>query len=199
MAGHLYLNCKHNGETFALIYYYGRNETAFALKQAKNLIDYIYDNIEKDYRYNVIRFVEKNGGALASGDRNIEYARKLFPDENFYKGSRDYGLVILKPTLIHAILFQVIYETAKQVIIDFDNDKIEWNVFHYWNDMDAFKNDGTTSPLYTNNPTYSVGYYNKELNVIPFENISIVEDLILNNTIALDGSGGVFVKIEEGK
>ena len=180
MAGHLYLNCKHNGETFALIYYYGRNETAFALKQAKNLIDYIYDNIEKDYRYNVIRFVEKNGGALASGDRNI-----------------DYGLVILKPTLIHAILFQVIYETAKQVIIDFDNDKIEWNVFHYWNDMDAFKNDGTTSPLYTNNPTYSVGYYNKELNVIPFENISIVEDLILNNTLVLSSSKEVFIKIEE--
>lgn len=199
MAGHLYINCKRNGETFALIYYYGRNETAFALDQAKSLIDYIYDNIEKDYRYNVIRFAEKNGGALATGDDNRKYAQKLFPDNIFYKGSRDYGLAILKPTLIHAILFQVIYETAKQVIIDFDNDKIEWNVFHYWSSMDAFVNDDTTKPLYTNNPTYSVGCYNKELNVVPFENISIVEDLILNNTIALDGSGGVFVKIEEGK
>ena len=72
-------------------------------------------------------------------------------------------------------------------------------MFHYWSSMDAFVNDDTTKPLYTNNPTYSVGCYNKELNVVPFENISIVEDLILNNTIALDGSGGVFVKIEEGK
>lgn len=197
MTGQLYINCKRNGETFALIYYYGRNETAFALKQAKNLIDYIYDNIEKDYRYNVIRFTEKNGGALASGDNNTEYAQKLFPDEIFYKGARDYGLVILKPTLIHTILFQVIYETAKQVIIDFDNDKIEWNVFHYWDDMNIFVNDDTTAPFYTDNPTYSVGYYNKELNVIPFEDISIVEDLIVNNTIALDGSGGVFAKIKE--
>ena len=41
MAGHLYLNCKRNGETFALICYYGRGETAFALNQTKSLIDYI--------------------------------------------------------------------------------------------------------------------------------------------------------------
>lgn len=196
MAGHLYLNCKRNGETFALIYYYGRSETAFALNQTKSLINYIYDNIENDYRYNVIRFVEKTGGALASGDNNREYAQKLFPYKTFYRGARDYGLVILKPTLIHSILFQVIYETASQVVIDFDNDKIEWNVFRYWSNMNAFMNDDTTAPLYTNNPTYSVGYYNKELNVIPFENISIVEDLIFNNTIALDGSKAVFAKIE---
>ena len=196
MAGHLYLNCKRNGETFALIYYYGRSETAFALNQTKSLINYIYDNIENDYRYNVIRFVEKTGGALASGDNNREYAQKLFPYKTFYRGARDYGLVILKPTLIHSILFQVIYETASQVVIDFDNDKIEWNVFRYWSNMDAFINDDTTAPLYTNNPTYSTGYYNKELNVIPFENISIVEDLIFNNTIAIDGSKAVFAKIE---
>lgn len=93
----------------------------------------------------------------------------------------------------------MIYETASQVVIDFDNDKIEWNVFRYWSNMDAFINDDTTAPLYTNSPTYSTGYYNKELNVIPFENISIVEDLILNNTIALDGSKGVFAKIGEEK
>lgn len=196
MAGHLYLNCKRNGETFALIYYYGRSETAFALNQTKSLINYIYDNIENDYRYNVIRFVEKTGGALASGDNNREYAQKLFPYKTFYRGARDYGLVILKPTLIHSILFQVIYETASQVVIDFDNDKIEWNVFRYWSNMNAFMNDDTTAPLYTNNPTYSAGYYNKELNVIPFENISIVEDLIFNNTIAIDGSKAVFAKIE---
>lgn len=196
MAGHLYLNCKRNGETFALIYYYGRSETVFALNQTKRLIDYIYDNIENDYRYNVIRFVERNGGALASGDNNREYAQKLFPYKTFYRGARDYGLVILNPTLIHSILFQVIYETASQVVIDFDNDKIEWNVFRYWSNMNAFMNDDTTAPLYTNNPTYSAGYYNKELNVIPFENISIVEDLIFNNTIALDGSKAVFAKIE---
>lgn len=196
MAGHLYLNCKRNGETFALIYYYGRSETVFALNQTKSLIDYIYDNIENDYRYNVIRFVERNGGALASGDNNREYAQKLFPYKTFYRGARDYGLVILEPTLIHSILFQVIYETASQVVIDFDNDKIEWNVFRYWSNMNAFMNDDTTAPLYTNNPTYSAGYYNKELNVIPFENISIVEDLIFNNTIALDGSKAVFAKIE---
>lgn len=196
MAGHLYLNCKRNGETFALIYYYGRSETAFALNQTKSLINYIYDNIENDYRYNVIRFVEKTGGALASGDNNKEYAQKLFPYKTFYRGARDYGLVILKPTLINSILFQVISETASQVVIDFDNDKIEWNVFRYWNNMNAFINDDTTAPLYTNNPTYSAGYYNKELNVIPFENISIVEDLIFNNTIALDGSKAVFAKME---
>lgn len=196
MAGHLYLNCKRNGETFALIYYYGRSETAFALNQTKSLIDYIYDNIENDYRYNVIRFVERNGGALASGDNNREYAQKLFPYKTFYRGARDYGLVILEPTLIHSILFQVIYETASQVVIDFDNDKIEWNVFRYWSNMNAFMNDDTTAPLYTNNPTYSAGYYNKELNVISFENISIVEDLIFNNTIAIDGSKAVFAKIE---
>ena len=62
--------------------------------------------------------------------------------------------------------------------------------------MDTFINDDTTAPLYTNNPTYSADYYNKELNVIPFENISIVEDLIFNNTIVLDGSKAVFAKIE---
>lgn len=196
MAGHLYINCKRNGETFALIYYYGRSETTFALNQTESLIDYIYDHIENDYRYNVIRFAEKNGGALASGDNNREYAQKLFPDRIFYKGARDYGLVILKPTLIHSILFQVIYETALQVVIDFDNDKIEWNVFRYWSNMDTFINDDTTATLYTNNPTYSADYYNKELNVIPFENINIVEDLIFNNTIVLDGSKAVFAKIE---
>ena len=196
MAGHLYINCKRNGKTFALIYYYGRSETTFALNQTKNLIDYIYDHIENDYRYNVIRFAEKNGGALASGDNNREYAQKLFPDRIFYRGACDYGLVILKPTLIYSILFQVIYETASQVVIDFDNDKIEWNVFRYWSNMDAFINDDTTASLYTNNPAYSTGYYNKELNVIPFENISIVEDLIFNNTIALDVSKAVFAKIE---
>lgn len=196
MAGHLYLNCKRNGETFALIYYYGRSETTFALNQTESLINYIYDHIENDYRYNVIRFAEKNGGVLASGDNNREYAQKLFPDRIFCRGARDYGLVILKPTLIHSILFQVIYETASQVVIDFDNDKIEWNVFRYWSNMDTFINDDTTATLYTNNPTYSAGYYNKELNVIPFENISIVEDLIFNNTIALDGSKAVFAKIE---
>ena len=196
MAGHLYLNCKRNGETFALICYYERGETAFALNQTKSLIDYIYDHIENDYRYNVIRFAEKNGGTLASGDNNRDYAQKLFPDKIFYRGARDYGLVILKPTLIHSILFQVISETASQVVIDFDNDKIEWNVFRYWSNMNAFINDDTTTTLYANNPTYNAGYYNKELNVIPFENINIVEDLIFNNTIALDGSKAVFAKIE---
>ena len=90
----------------------------------------------------------------------------------------------------------MISETASQVVIDFDNDKIEWNVFRYWSNMNAFINDDTTAPLYTNNPTYSTGYYNKELNIIPFENINIVEDLIFNNTIALDGSKAVFAKIE---
>lgn len=197
MAGHLYLNCKHNGDTFALIYYYGHNETEFALNQTQRLINYIYNHYEDDYRYSAIRFVEQSGGCLASGDNNRDYAQKLFPFASFAHGSRDNGLVILKPTLIHAILFQVIYETAKQVIIDFDNDNIEWNVYHYWSNMTAFKADGTTKLLYMNNPSYSVGVYNKELNVVPFENINIVENLILDNTIVLDGSGGVFRKIEE--
>ena len=82
---------------------------------------------------------------------------------------------------------------------DFDNYKIEWNVFRYWSNMDTFINDDTTAPLYANNPTYSAGYYNKELNIVHFEGISVVEDLILNNTIVLNDSGGVFAKIGEEK
>ena len=65
--------------------------------------------------------------------------------------------------------------------------------------MNAFIDDDTTTTLYTNNPIYSAGFYNKELNVVPFEGISVVEDLILNNTIVLNDSGGVFAKIGEEK
>ena len=100
MAGHLYLNCKRNGETFALICYYGRGETAFALNQTKSLIEYIYDHIENDYRYNVIRFTEKNGGALASGDNNRDYAQKLFPDKIFIE-----VLVIMAQSFLNLHLF----------------------------------------------------------------------------------------------
>lgn len=194
MSGHLYLNCKHNGETFALVYYYGHNETKFSLNQTQRLINYIYDHIEDDYRYSIIGFVEKYGGSVGIWANNRDYVKTLFPDIVFRPGSRDKGLVILEPRLVAELQSQFSYKMACHVVIDFDNDKIEWDVCRYWSDMTAFTADETTAPLYTDNPTYSVGYYNKELNVVPFENISVIEDLILNNTIAIDGSGGVFVK-----
>ena len=195
MTGHLYLNCKRNGETFALIYYYGRGETAFALNQTKSLIEYIYDHIENDYRYNVIRFAEKNGGSLASGDNNRDYAQKLFPDKIFYRGASDYGLVILKPSLIDDLKSQYSYALAKHVIIDFDNDKIKWDVFKYWRNMATFMNDPMAKSLYMDNP-YSTKCYNEPIDIVPFEKMNIVEDLIINQSFALDGSKAVFAKIE---
>lgn len=199
MSGHLYIDCQRNKKTFALVYYYGHNETIFALQQTRGLIDYIYDHYENDYRLSIICFIERFGGSVGAGAKNRDYAKSLFPDKEFNNGSRNNGLVILEPKLIDTLKSQYSYTQAKHVVIDFNNDEIDWDVFRYWSDMNTFTNDDTTAPLYTNNPTYSAGFYNKELNVVPFEDISVVEDLILNNTIALDGSGGVFAKIGEEK
>lgn len=196
MAGHLYLNCKRNGETFALIYYYGHDETAFALNQVKGLIDYIYDHFEDDYRYSTIRFIENCGGCIGTGFDNYKYVQKLFPDASFATGARDCGLVILNPAFIDVLRSQGFYITSKHVIIDFDNDRIEWDVFKYWSDMNTFMNDKTAEPLYFNNPDYSVNYYNSSINSIPFENMGIVDNLFKNSTIVLDESKAIFAKIE---
>lgn len=197
MAGHLYLNCKRNGETFALIYYYGQSETIFALQQTKGLIDYIYDHYEDDYRLSIIRFIERFGGCVGSGSNNKQYAHSLFPDEVFSSGSRNDGLVILEPKLIDALKSQYSYNMeAKHIVIDFNNDEIDWDVFRYWSDIDAFVDDDATTPLYTNNPAYNASYYNKPINVIPFENIGIIDNLFRNSTIVFDGSKAVFAKTE---
>lgn len=37
MSGHLYIDCQRDGKTFALVYYYGHNETIFALQQTQRI------------------------------------------------------------------------------------------------------------------------------------------------------------------
>ena len=195
MSGHLYIDCQRDGKTFALVYYYGRSKTVFATQQTQRLIDYIYNHYENDYRLNVIRFIERFGGCVGIETYNAKYAHNLFPNEKFSSGSRDCGLVILEPQLIDDIKSQYSYAQAKHVIIDFDNDKIKWDVFIYWSNMATFMNDPMGASLYMNSP-YSTKYYNEPINIVPFEKINIVEDLLINQSFVLDGSKAVFAKIE---
>lgn len=162
----------------------------------KGLIDYIYNNYKNDYRLNVIRFIRRFGGCVGSGADNKKYAHTLFPDEKFSSGSRDCGLVILEPQLIDTLKSQYSYTEAKHVIIDFDNDKIKWDVFTYWNNMTAFLNDPMSESLYLDNPYYTAKYYNEPIDIVPFEKINIVEDLLINQNFVLDKSKAIFAKIE---
>lgn len=195
MSGHLYIDCQRNKKTFALVYYYGHNETIFALQQTGGLIDYIYDHYENDYRLSIIRFIERFGGSVGSGANNRDYVKTLFPDKEFSHGSHDNGLVILEPKLIDTLKSQYSYTQAKHVVIDFNNDEIDWDVFRYWDDMNTFMNDATAESLYTDNPAYNASYYNKPINVIPFENIGIIDNLFRNSTIILDRSKAIFTAI----
>ena len=195
MSGHLYIDCQRNKKTFALVYYYGHNETIFALQQTGGLIDYIYDHYENDYRLSVIRFIERFGGSVGTGANNRDYVKSLFPDKEFSHGSRDNGLVILEPKLIDTLKSQYSYTEAKHIVIDFNNDEIDWDVFRYWSDMNTFINDATAKSLYIDNPAYNASYYNKPINVIPFENIGIIDNLFRNSTIILDGSKAIFTAI----
>lgn len=195
MSGHLYIDCQRNKKTFALVYYYGHNETIFALQQTKGLIDYIYDHYENDYRLSIIRFIERFGGSVGSGANNRDYVKSLFPDKEFSHGSRDNGLVILEPKLIDTLKSQYSYTEAKHIVIDFNNDEIDWDVFRYWSDINTFINDATAESLYIDNPAYNASYYNKPINVIPFENIGIIDNLFRNSTIILDGSKAIFTAI----
>lgn len=196
MSGHLYIDCQRNKKTFALVYYYGHNETIFALQQTMGLIDYIYDHYENDYRLSIIRFIERFGGSVGTGAKNRDYAKSLFPDKEFSHGSRNNGLVILEPKLIDTIKSQYSYTQAKHVVIDFNNDEIDWDVFRYWSDMNTFMNDATAESLYIDNPYYTAKYYSEPVNVIPFEKIDIIENLLINESFILDKSKAIFAKIE---
>lgn len=196
MSGHFYIDCQRNGKTFALVYYYGHSETIFAIHQTQGLIDYIYNHYENDYRLNIIRFIECFGGYVGSGADNKKYTHNLFPDKKFSSGSHDCGLVILEPSLIDTLKSQDSYAVAKHVIIDFDNDKIKWDVFTYWNNMATFLNDPLSESLCIDNPYYTANCYNEPIDIVPFEKLNIVEDLLINQSFVLDKSKAVFAKIE---
>ena len=56
-------------------------------------------------------------------------------------------------------------------------------------------NDPMAKSLYMDNP-YSTKCYNEPIDIVPFEKMNIVEDLIINQSFVLDNSKAVFAKIE---
>lgn len=121
------------------IYYHWSAYTETALHETDQLLKYLLrpENCG-DLVLSAIKYCENNGGGI-TGDKDLEEAKRLYPDHNFKTDgiSRNDGLIAITADGMNNNL-----SWAEETIdIDFDNDLINNNVFWGYDDIDQINEE----------------------------------------------------------
>ena len=121
------------------IYYHWSAYTETALHETDQLLKYLLrpENCG-DLVLSAIKYCENNGGGI-TGDKDLEEAKRLYPDHNFKTDgiSRNDGLIAITADSMNNNL-----SWAEETIdIDFDNDLINNNVFWGYDDIDQINEE----------------------------------------------------------
>ena len=151
MRQNLVIKCIYNNELIATIYYHGNRFrfTLSSLEETKSLLDNIFSSPQlynippyynlKDYKkvmiFQIISYLEANGGGLAPNDR--EFAEKYFLNRNFSKSvNSNYGVLAFSPNCMHYML-----NTADAIMeINFDICKVHNDTLAIYN-IDKYIDD----------------------------------------------------------
>lgn len=139
MGQRLIISVETKGEPIAKIYYHWSAYTVSALYETKKVIQCIYnhkDETIKELQLRLIRFCEKNGGGIRGNDDEYKYIQAMFPGETFLTDeySRNEGLIAISKTGMEELQ----YWSEGDVIIDLDEDEINFGVFAGYDGIDDY-------------------------------------------------------------
>ena len=142
MGQRLVISVTVNNDVLAKIYYNWSAYTICALDEAKKIIDTLgskdWDS-DKDMILDLIRFCENNGGGLYD-NRELKYAKKLFPNETFKVDdiSRNEGVI----AITRAGKNYLQKWSEGDLILDFDDDgSVENSVCCWYEDLETLNTE----------------------------------------------------------
>ncbi len=142
MGQRLVISVTVNNDVLAKIYYHWSAYTICALDEAKKIIDTLgskdWDS-DKDMILDLIRFCENNGGGLYD-NRELKYAKKLFPNETFKVDdiSRNEGVI----AITRAGKNYLQKWSEGDLILDFDDDgSVENSVCCWYEDLETLNTE----------------------------------------------------------
>lgn len=110
--------------------------------KAQEIVNCIYnseDETESELLLRLIRFCESNGGGIDGTPPEMEYIKKLYPNETFKEDvHRSYGLIALSEKGME----QMQYWSEGDITIDLDNERIENAVCWYYESIESYNEDG---------------------------------------------------------
>ena len=136
MGQRLVVTIKQDGKAIAKIYYHWSAYTMSALYQTQGIVDCIYnskDETKDELLLRLIRFCEKFGGGIRGDNAEFDYVASLYPGEEFKKDgySRNNGLIALS----EKGMTELQGWSEGDVIIDIDEDRIEFGVCGYYESL----------------------------------------------------------------
>lgn len=139
MGQRLVINGIKNHTPIFNIYYHWSAYTESAIHEADQLLKYLLrpENCG-DLVLSAIEYCENNGGGI-TGDKDLEEAKRLYPDHNFKTDdiSRNDGLIAITADGMN----NNVSWAEGTIDIDFDNDLINNNVFWGYDDVDQINEE----------------------------------------------------------
>lgn len=139
MGQRLVISIETDGNPIAKLYYHWSAYTSSALYETQQVIDCIYnhkDETIKELQLRLIRFCEANGGGIDGNKEEQEYIQNMFPNEKFLTDgySRSRGLIALSEKGMDDMQSW----SEGDVIIDLDEDIINFGVYCCYDDLDEY-------------------------------------------------------------
>ena len=100
MGQRLVVTIRQDQKDIAKIYYHWSAYSVSALEEARDIINYLYDedNNVTDVRLSLIKYCESKGGGITGGNDSDEFKaiQQIYPNEKFYSNpNRNDGLIAL--------------------------------------------------------------------------------------------------------
>ena len=139
MGQRLIITIKKDNEDIAKVYYHWSAYSYSALAKTKQIIDCIYnheDETIKEIQLRLIKFLEDNGGGIKGDGSELEYIKRMYPNETFKKDGydRSNGLIALSKDGM-----QDLQDWSEgDIIIDLDTDTVENTVFCWHEYIDEY-------------------------------------------------------------
>lgn len=139
MGQRLVINIEKNEKVIAAIYYHWSAYTSSALYETKKVIDCIYDHkneTQEEMLLRLIKHLEKNGGGIRGADKEFDYIKALYPNEQFKTEnySRNDGLIALSKDGISALQSW----SEGDVFINLDEDRVDFCVYSGYENLDEY-------------------------------------------------------------
>ena len=139
MGQRLVISIETDGNPIAKLYYHWGAYTTSALYETQQVVDCIYnhkDETIKELQLRLIRFCEANGGGVDGNEKEQKYIQAMFPNEKFLTDgySRSRGLIALSAKGMDDMQSW----SEGDVIIDLDEDIINFGVYCCYDDLDEY-------------------------------------------------------------
>lgn len=139
MGQRLVISVETKGEPIAKLYFHWSAYTSSALYETQDVVHCIYnhkDETIKELQLRLIRWCEENGGGIDGKTDEFEYIQKMFPNETFETEgySRSNGLIALSEKNMQ----EMQYWSEGDVIIDLDEDLINFGVYAYYESLEEY-------------------------------------------------------------